>query len=390
MMAIFVFLGIIAVCLVIAVRWQAQIHRRNPLPVSSSQAPVPRFSVVAIGPKGSGKSMFLASMFSELQTRGRRDWYLTAPHDQVLTLGEWHRQAADTHAAWPAGTTAADSRHFSFTVRTTAAPGRTFPAMQLDWLDYSGGLLTAVATPGSAAAEHLRGEIRGASALLVVIDGRRIRQWADGDADGEAALDHFAYCIKGLVDESTCPISLLVTKWDLLEDLEVDENARLGVVRKLLFRNQRIADLLARQLETKSVRLIPVSAVGPDFAYLDPDGRMAKVDGHEMHPTNVDVPIAAVVPDLLVAYERDREDETLRSRLEAVLAQPLAVGLLERVAGRTGFVGDLLLGKHPAVTSGSADAEHERQARQHLVRQFRSRVDILQGRLPATRLTGEE
>lgn len=389
-MGILLFLGIITVCLVIALRWQAQLHRRHPATAAPEQA-VPRFSVVAIGPKGSGKSLFLASMFSELQSRGPRDWYLTAPHDQVLTLGEWHRQAADTHAAWPAGTTAADSRHFSFTVRAAAAPGRTFAAMQLDWLDYSGGLLTEVATPGSAAAEHLLGEIRAASALLVVIDGRRVRQWADGDAGGEAALDHYAYCIKGLLDGTACPVSLLITKWDLLEDLEVDENARLGVVRKLLFRNQRIADLLARQLEAGTVRLIPVSAVGPDFAYLDRDGRMTKVDGHEMHPTNVDVPIAAVVPDLIEALEHDRGNESVRQRLEALIAQPLAVGLLERVAGRTGFVGDLLLGRHhPAATPASAETEHERQARQHLVRQFRSRVDILQGRLPATRLTEEE
>jgi hypothetical protein len=390
MMAAVVFLGIVAVCLVIAVRWQAHLHRRHP-PAPPDRA-LPRFSVVALGPKGSGKSLFLASMFSELQTRGRRGWHLTAPHEQVLTLGEWHRQAADTRAAWPAGTTAADTRRFGFTVHATATGNstvpRTVPALQLDWLDYSGGLLTEAATPGSAAATHLMAEIRDASALLLVLDGRRVRQWADGDSRGEAALDHFALCVAGLLDAATCPVSLLVTKWDLLEDLEVDENARLGVVRKLLFRNRRIADLLARRLESGAVRLIPVSAVGPDFAHLDPDGRMAKVEGHEMHPANVDVPIAAVVPDLLDAYERDRGDTTLRDRLGGLLDQPLAVGLSARLAGRTGLLRRLLLGRHPAPSP--AGAEDERLARQHLVRQFRSRVDQLQGALPATRISGEE
>jgi hypothetical protein len=88
----------------------------------------------------------------------------------------------------------------------------------------------------------------------------------------------------------------VITKWDLLRDLDVEDDARLKRVRKFLMSNQGFRDLVEAHGSHRVVRLIPVSAVGPDFAEVDEQGPIAKLPDGQMRPSNVDVSLAAVVP----------------------------------------------------------------------------------------------
>jgi hypothetical protein len=51
------------------------------------------------------------------------------------------------------------------------------------------------------------------------------------------------------------------------------------------------------------VRLIPVSAVGDGFVRMDQSGNVVKVADRTPHPTNLEVPLSAVLPDLFKQAE---------------------------------------------------------------------------------------
>ena len=102
---------------------------------------------------------------------------------------------------------------------------------------------------------------------------------------------------------ATCPVTFVITKWDLLRDIDVDENASLKLVKKQLLYIKGFRDLVEQHSGSRVVRLIPVSALGPDFAAMDPAGRMTKLPGAEVNPTNVDAPLCALVPDLFEQVE---------------------------------------------------------------------------------------
>jgi hypothetical protein len=215
----------------------------------------------------------------------------------------------------------------------------------------------------------------------------------------------------------------VITKWDILRDIDVDEDARLRRVRKYLMSNHGFNDLVRAHSHHRVVRLIPVSAVGPDFAELDSDGKIAKLPDGEMHPTNVDVPFAAVVPDVFEQVEHSLDRAALQAALERVRRQtrggPMAAlselgTYVAETAGKmlaplalpaAGFLGDAaieLLGANPEspadrqrqvdrkLSEADQQIEEFRLVRRRVLREFQSRVDVLEGRLPSSRLSGED
>lgn len=217
-----------------------------------------------------------------------------------------------------------------------------------------------------------------------------------------------------------CPVTFVVTKWDLLHDLDVDEDGRLRRVRKFLMSNQGFHDLVETHSARRVVRLIPVSAVGPEFAALDERGRVAKLPDGQLHPTDVDVPLAAVVPDVFEYVERAGPGRP------AVRAGPRRTRVPAGAGGRRRGAGAVRgayrrqgpgyprparglprrrrrrAARWPAgrgvraarldreLTEAERTFEELQFARRRVLRELRSRVDVLEGRLPSSRLTGED
>jgi hypothetical protein len=363
-------------------------------------------------------------MFHEMQTPSGRSYFLTAPYEQVVLLNKWFTEVADTSLDWPAGSTVSDTREFTFAVRTRAPSGAVHTVLNLGYLEYAGGLLTEPQAPGSTLQADLLRRIRSADALVGLIDGYRLRQWLDGKYEGQMRLQHTLTAMISLMMLVSCPITFVITKWDLLGDIDADEDGRLRIVRKLLMSNQGFRDLVNVHSAHRVVRLIPVSAVGPSFAELNPDGAVAKLpDGH-MYPTNVDVPLAAVVPDAFEQVARSLDKAHLQALLDHLRSQQAGMGpaaaLVElgsfavRTAGRAfgaisplsaAFVGDAvaeLFRKPQDAAATERQAAMERRlseaeraveefhlARRKVIREFQSRVDVLEGRLPSSRLSGE-
>lgn len=398
------------------------LRRRRQAPPSTTDDGVPTFRMVALGPRGSGKTLLLASMYHQTQTLSGRSYFLTAPYEQVILLNQWFTEVADTSLDWPSGTAVGDTRDFLFTVRTRGPSGTPYTVMQLGYLEYAGGLLTDAQTPGTTAQAELLHRIETAHALLGIIDGYRVRQCLDGHYEGQMRLQQSLTAMIGLMMLATSPITFVVTKWDLLHDIDVDEDARLRRVRKLLMSNQGFQDLVQAHSAHRVVRLIPVSAVGPYFAELDPQGMVAKLPDGQMRPTNVDVPLAAVVPDIFEQVERSMDSAALHAALDRVRRQARpgpAAALVElgafvaKAAGKAlgpfgphaAFLGDAaaeLLGSggetasdrqqrlDREVSEAGRTMEEFRLARRRVLRDLQSRVDVLEGRLPSSRLSGED
>jgi hypothetical protein len=404
---------------VLRVRARRPRRGQEQAPTAPSSADLPVFDVVALGHRGSGKTMLLTSMYHELQTMAGRSYHLAAPYDQVLMLNDWFGEVADPQLAWPSGTGLRDTRSFAFTVQTRTADGRPLPVLVLNFLDYAGGLLTDPQVLGSTAQAELMTRIQRAHALIGIIDGYLIRQWMDGQPGARVPLQQAITTMINLMLYSDSPITFVVTKWDLLSDIGADEDARLAFVRQALLQNQGFRDLVQTHSSRRTVRLIPVSAVGPAFAELDPSGRVVKLPAGDLRPTNIDAPLAALIPDIWERVERAVGADELRkalAELDATSGRGLVAAMTRvgttvgALAGRTlghlappaGLALDLATAMHGGddlderiarsldedrrVTAAERELEANRAARRRVLRELQSRIDLLEGRLPSSRL----
>ncbi|GAA1655324.1 hypothetical protein GCM10009733_060960 [Nonomuraea maheshkhaliensis] len=386
------------------------------------QAAIPTFRVVALGLPGSGKTLLLASMFNELQTPSRQCYYLSAGDDDVARLTGWFAQMADTSRTdqWPRGTFTSETRRFTFGVK--ARSGETVhEVLRLDLLEYAGELLTD-AEAHSDRRQELFEQVRSAHALLAIIDGARIRQHLDGDPQGWTELHRTLNILVPHLIEAGCPVTFVITKWDLLTHLHEDENTRLSLVRDLLMSNTHFRTLARLHSTRRVTRLIPVSAVGPGFASLDATGHVIKTRSAQARPTYVDVPLSTVVPDLFDQAELHLPT-TLRAALHEEARRHLWRAPLERVhstamltlqsSGRAllhalgsapaAIAGDVLIAmfldsRAPAVgpdPAGPQVDEAQRRVgefvrvRKQVLQDMRGKPAMLEGRLPSSRLSQE-
>jgi hypothetical protein len=399
-----------------------RVRRRGPAGQRLARQ-VPDFRVVALGPQGAGKTLLLASMYHHLQTPSGGHYYLTAPYDQVVQLNKWFADVADPSRGWPYGTAVGETREFTFEV-TTRTGGEPVPVLRLGYLEYAGELLTEPQAPGSTVQADLFARVEAAHALIGIIDGNRVRQVLQGDGDGHWRLQQALTAMIAPMMRVRCPITFVITKWDLLAGVHADEDTRLSIVRNLLMSNQGFRDLVRTHAAHRVVRLVPVSAVGPTFARLDESGLVTKRPDGQVRPTNIDVPLSAVVPDVFEQVERSLDEATRRAvlaeaRRQAHLTPRRALTALASfvsqhagsvlagslgLRGVAGLAGQLTVGlfldsrmaavpQQPALAERLGEAErrlHEfHLARRVVLRELQGRVDRLEGRLPSSRLSGE-
>jgi hypothetical protein len=391
-------------------------------------AAAPTFRVVALGVSGSGKTVFLASMFHRLHVRSPGGtYYLETSAAQRVALSQVFRQVTDAGQPWPRGTHIGETREFTFDC-VAFHDGAKHTLLHINYLDYAGELLEAEQEAGSHALADLEQRVTQAHALLGMIDGYRLRQYLRGEPDGHAYLRSAIQPMIGLMAAAVCPIHFIVTKWDVVrgfgEPPDAGEDERLRLVRDALVDGAQI-DALAHGAgrARRIVRLIPVSAVGTDFVRLDADGNSVKQPRAALRPANLELPLSAVIPDLFrqaeAALDRSVRDEIttrVRSRLRPTAAESLtAVARLLAVpagviAGTTlhlsvgrgysdevvgmflDWLGRPLADRSEAVAQARTAAEQQatlvRQLRAEVLAEFDTTVSRLDALLPAARLGG--
>jgi hypothetical protein len=399
-----------------------RIHRRRTA-IRSAEAgaapvAVPTFRVVTLGLQGSGKTLLLTSIYRRLQTpAGGRGYYLKAPFTQLIELNRWYQRVANSNEGWPDGTTRGEMREFEFDMLAQTGDGAE-PVLKLGYLEYPGELLTEPDAPGLTTQAQLLESIGSADALIGIIDGLRVLQAYRGDVRGRVILQTTLDAMINCMLQARTPIAFVITKWDLLDELHPDENTRLGIVRNMLMDADGFRDLVRIQSARRVIRLIPVTAVGHDFAVLDHGEVRKKPDGR-FEPANVELALSAVVPDIIRQIELSLD----RSTREAVLAEArrqvrmgpreALLSLSSFVAARAGRVLMAAAGGGLVAEAGltlffdsqvdpedrsdrlarlsAADrrAEEAVQARRRIVQELQHQVTVLEARLPQSRLYSE-
>jgi hypothetical protein len=419
----FVALVAALVARVVAARWKR--GRTGPAARGST---TPTFRVVALGVAGSGKTVFLASMFHRLHVQSPGgSYYLETPAPQRVALSQVFRQVVDTSQPWPRGTQVGETREFTFDC-VAFDEGVKHKILSINYLDYAGELLESEQEAGSHALADLEQHIREAHALLGMIDGYRVLQYLRGEPDGDAYIRSAIQPMIGFMAGAVCPIHFVLTKWDLVRDFgepaDADDDTRLRLVREALTDAMQIDALAARQGKVRRiVRLIPVSAVGPGFVRLDPQGNVVKRPNAAPRPRNLELPLSAVIPDLFRQAEsaleqsvRDEITARVRSRLRPTAAQSIAVlvrflslpaGVLLRTTLQIGvgraysdeivemfvdWMGRPFENRSAAVKQTRTEAEREaelrRQLRAEVLKEFDTAVLRLEAELSAARLGG--
>jgi hypothetical protein len=307
---------------------------RSPSRMATPDVPpqLPIVHLVALGVAGSGKTVFVSSMFHTLHVPVPEHAYFleTGTSDRVA-LSRVFDEVSDTEEPWPRGTRTGESRELLFDC-VSFRQGVRHPILRFSYLDYAGELLETEGDSGGTALAELEGSMRSANGLLGMLDGHRVLQYLRNEPAGRRYFRSSLQPMIGMMAGATCPVHLVLTKWDLVrgfgEPPDADDEARLSLVKEALLAGDSMRALVeAHSFGGRVVRLIPVSAVGPDFATIDESGHVVKRSGGLVRPSNVEVPLAAVLPDLF-------------GRVELGLEPVLRAAVGEVAASRAGLAAD--------------------------------------------------
>lgn len=250
------------------------------------------YSVTVVGPSGSGKTVYLASLFRRLAVnREAVGFFVQTDFSSAKLLNHTYGEITRP-GAWPGGTMLDRVQELAFTCSVRSLHG-VFSPFAIKYVDYGGGLLTDVYEDGATAADDIEDRLGKANVLLVFLDGMKVVNYLEGDS---RLVDELVPVFNQLQD-STAVIHFVITKWDLLHNTHT-----LKEVASSLLDHPDLSGFVdhhARMNERAgAIRLFPVSSVGLGFADRGPDAQMVKRPGARPHPLNVEIPFAAVLPDL--------------------------------------------------------------------------------------------
>ena len=271
---------------------------------SESSGPEPgpglgTFEIHALGPQGSGKTVFMAALYEQLRIRRAGYMFnLRSDYDSSVRLNAVYNNICDVDAGWPPSTKTSAQWEFTACVRSEVGD---FEPLRFRYLDYPGGILTS---PRGAQDPNVRENIarlRSANALLILLDGQAMLALMEGEPSGRRYLSFELTSSLEIAQQSRCPIHFVITKWDL-----VGSRYTLAQVREQLMKDHNFHDLVEARAQDSSatIRLFPVSAVGFDYATVDEYGAMRKL-GAQPRPYNVDLPLFSVLPDFLTFAQEE-------------------------------------------------------------------------------------
>ncbi|MEA5592840.1 GUN4 domain-containing protein [Rivularia sp. UHCC 0363] len=301
------------------------------------------FKIVTLGASGAGKTVFLASLFKELSIQKNSSFKLEVKNSSQRKLLNSIYTHIITQETWPPGTKNISELTFNCCVQTEDL--NNYTACQFTYFDYAGGRLT-----DDDEDKDFEKLVEQADVILGLLDGRKIHACLTGDS--QMLINEFLNkdlpSILKRMQTSNIPIHFVISKWDILDRNKYS----LSQVKKLLMDIPEFQQLLENRSSIGShVRLIPVSAVGLEFANLQPDGSMKKILGAQPVPFLVEVPLACVLPDRLQQqlHQIQREQKKLEEQNKKInggknIAIDLLLGSLNilgyGINGINGFVAD--------------------------------------------------
>ncbi|MEM7553296.1 MAG: ATPase/DNA packaging protein [Cyanobacteria bacterium P01_A01_bin.84] len=255
------------------------------------------FNILVLGASGSGKTVFLASLFKKLSTLGEFDFFLSVEDTkQRKSLIKIYKELIGGES-WPAGTRNTVSLTFDCYTKDPEQSDR-IKVCTFTYFDYAGGLITDTAEENDIT--QFESLTDNANAVLVLIDGQKLLYLMEDEQLSNRVVVKFIHedlpNLMQLVQKypATIPVYFVITKWDLLEyknySLKEVKNKLLNTITE--FRNV----VGNRKNAGCPVRLIPISSVGQGFAILE-NGEMKKLPGKIPQPQNLEITLAFALTD---------------------------------------------------------------------------------------------
>jgi hypothetical protein len=284
-MAVAVILILIAAAVVLVVR---SVNKgRKPLDLKLS----------LVGFEACGKTVFLGCMYNELRVPDQDGVFLDTPPENAGKLLALYNTTANPDTEFP-DPTSKSLTEWPFTVKVKSGTGVTNVA-QFSYLDFSGESLRDLFTTAiNPETQRLYDRFKDSDVLLAALDGFQVKRFMEGRPPPRFHQD--LGTLLALLSNHRKAVSLVLTKWDILED----QYTFRQVVERLLQIGQ-FAKFVKSQQAFGSCRLIPVSSVGPGFVVEDGD-RMRKIPGKQINPVRVELPIACALPDALTVAKRQQ------------------------------------------------------------------------------------
>jgi hypothetical protein len=179
------------------------------------------------------------------------------------------------------------------------------------YFDFPGGFIT----DGNSedAINFVQGKVMNAHSVLVLLDGAKVRNLLDNRLPaGEPTLYDDLDMMVGILQQCIGkPFHFAVTKSDIL-DKKVHT---LDAIRSVLLQHRGFHNLIAQQRKSYPVHLMPVSAVGDNFADYDPSRQeMTKRANGRVEPQFVDLSLTLTLVDYLTmisdAISKEFPDQT--------------------------------------------------------------------------------
>lgn len=282
----------------------------------------PQFRLFVAGARGSGKTVFLASLHNLLSVPTKDNFFhATLTSDASADyLSRNFDVIRDPKKTWPPGTP--DTMEYVFRcLYSSTATKETFPLFRFHYMDFPGGALTQ---PGEHLSINIKETISQAHTVAFLIDGQKILDGLNGrTTEGFSVNDDLDKISERAMGCIWKPTQFIVTKWDLLRGHSLSE------IRRFLLLHRKFAAIVRKRRESKEpTYLIPVSAVGRDFAFYDRVKKvMRKRPNAVPEPYNLDITLALAIAD------------TLKKKIEAALygQKLLGTGLLKAVVNAGEF-----------------------------------------------------
>lgn len=256
------------------------------------------YKVLILGARGSGKTVFLSSMYYQLSMATSTNFYIEAKssYEGRLLRNGYIGLLTD----WPEPNIFAEMKDWTFRC-FVKAPSQNFETFTVTYYDYSGGRLTDAIDDE----EEFKEIIEEADIILGFLDGDKIvNSTSYTSSSWMIDLDEI---IKELDKKHRKgkPVHLIISKWDLLHN----KNITISDVREKLFGYPRFKQF-AENISEKGdfIRLIPVSSVGFNFAEKIENEMIIK-KGATLEPYNVDVPLALALLDPMQSKLNEIIDE---------------------------------------------------------------------------------
>ena len=255
------------------------------------------YSIIMLGSSGSGKTVFLSSLYKRLSTQSELGFFLQVDTaEKRKRLNNIYTQVA-ADEKWPAGTRYSEVSEWTFTCRVQNPSDLSiYDACSFTYLDYAGGRITEEADEEDESSEF-NDKFKTADALLGLLDGQKLCSLMKNEKIGKVwAIKDLSNMIQEMqkMEGLKKPVHFVISKWDIVE-----QSYSLEQIRDRLLEIDEFKNLIKLRNQAKStVRLIPVSAVGKGFAIAQSDGGMKKT-GELPKPFQVEVPLACILPDMI-------------------------------------------------------------------------------------------